>query len=149
MPEDDLSEKISEYLTQASQLADIEGAQGTARLLASMQRLIRHMGLRAEWVPLSDEWAALKDLIEIRKGRFGNRIHLGSMPVAALFAPRMALVGAAEEACAPDELLRDPACEFEIEVQIRQDVALGYVLRMTVRRTGSNGCEDFQRQWTL
>lgn len=149
MPEDNLSGMISEFLTQASQLADIEGAQGTARLLASMQRLVKHMGLRAQWVPLSDEWAALKDLIEIRKGRFGNRIHLSQMPLVMIFVPHMALVSAAEEACAPDEMLKDPACEFEIEVQIRQDVAVGYVLRMIIRKTGADGCEETQRQWTL
>jgi hypothetical protein len=44
---------------------------------------------------LSDEWAALEDLIEIRKGRFGNRIHLSQMPFATIFMPHMALVGAA------------------------------------------------------
>ena len=149
MEKEDLSGKICEYLTPASQLADIEGAQGTARLLASMQRLIRYAALRSGWVPLTDEWAALKDLIEIRKGRFGNRIHLGTMPQAALFVPRMALVNAAEEACAPDEMLRDPAREFEIEAQVHQDMALGYQLRLTVHRAGTRGDADFMRQWTL
>ena len=149
MPEDNLSGKISEFLTQASQLADIEGAQGTARLLASMQRLVKHMGLCAQWVPLSDEWAALKDLMEIRKGRFGNRIHLSPMPLTALFVPRMALVGSTEEICAPEAMLKDPLCEFEIEVQVRQDVAVGYVLRVIIRKTGADGCEETQRQWTL
>ena len=149
MERDDLPGKICDYLTQASQLADIEGAQGTARLLASMQRLVRHAALCRDWVPLADEWAALKDLIEIRKGRFGNRIHLGPMPCAALFVPRMALVNAAEAACAPDEMLRAPACEYEIEVQIRQDMALGYRLRMAVRKTGVCEGADFVRQWTL
>ncbi len=149
MGQGDLSEMIGEFLTQASQLADIEGAQGTARLLASMQRLVRYMGSRAEWVPLPEEWAVLKDLIEIRKGRFGNRFHLGSAPRAALFVPRMALVGAAEEICAPDELLRDPLCEFEIEAKILQDVATGYALVMTVRKTGAGGQEEIERRWPL
>lgn len=149
MGQGDLSEMISEFLTQASQLADIEGAQGTARLLASMQRLVRYMGSRAEWVALPEEWAVLKDLIEIRKGRFGNRIHLRPAPRAALFVPRMALVGAVEELCAPDELLRDPLCEFEIEAKILQDVATGYALVMTVRKTGAGGQEETERRWPL
>ena len=144
-----LSEMIGEFLTQASQLADIEGAQGTARLLASMQRLVRHMESRAEWVPLPEEWAALKDLIEIRRGRFGNRIHLLPSPRAALFVPRMALVGAAEELCAPDELLKGPPCEFEIEAKILQDVAAGYVLVMTVRKTSADGQQETERRWPL
>ena len=144
-----LSEMISEFLTQASQLADIEGAQGTARLLASMQRLVRYMESRAEWVPLPEEWAVLKDLMEIRKGRFGNRIHLGPTPRAALFVPRMALVGAAEELCAPDEMLRDPLCEFEIQAKILQDVATGYALLMTVKRTSADGQEETERRWPL
>jgi len=148
MTSGDLSEIIGEFLTQASQLADIEGAQGTARVLASMQRLVRHMGLRAEWVPLPDEWAALKDLIEIRKGRFGNRIHLGAMPPGAVFVPRMALAGAAAEVCAPDEMLKDPACEFEIEAEVAEHAG-GCTLQMTVRKTGADGCGDYHRQWAL
>jgi len=148
MGQEELSEKISEFLTQASQLADIEGAQGTARLLASMQRLIRYMGSRAQWVPLPDEWAVLQDLIEIRKGRFGNRIRLAPMPRAALFVPRMALVGAADELCAPDELLKDPLCEFEIEARVLEG-AEGCTLRMAVRRTGADGREETERRWTL
>ena len=149
MGQGDLSEMISEFLTQASQLADIEGAQGTARLLISMQRLVRYMGSRADWVQLPEEWAVLKDLIEIRKGRFGNRIHLGPAPRAALFVPRMALVGAAEELCAPDELLRDPLSEFEIEARILQDVSQGYSLVMTVRKTGAGVQEEIERRWLL
>ena len=144
-----LSEMISEFLTQASQLADIEGAQGTARLLASMQRLVRYMESRAGWVPLPEEWAVLKDLMEIRKGRFGNRIHLGPAPRAALFVPRMALVGAAEELCAPDEMLRDPLCEFEIQAKILHDVATGYALLMTGKRTSAEGQEETERRWPL
>jgi hypothetical protein len=149
MGQGDLSDMISEFLTQASQLADIEGAQGTARLLASMQRLVRYMESRAEWVPLPEEWAVLKDLMEIRKGRFGNRIHLGPAPRAALFVPHMALVGAAEELCAPDEMLRDPLCEFEIQAKILHDVATGYVLLMTVKRTSADGQEETERRWPL
>lgn len=149
MEQGDLTGMISEFLTQASQLADIEGAQGTARLLASMQRLVRYMGSCADWVPLSEEWAVLKDLIEIRKGRFGNRIHLARAPRAAIFVPRMSLVGTAEELCAPDELLEDPLCEFDIEVKILQDVATGYVLHMNVRKNGADRRKEMERRWAL
>ena len=142
-------EKWIQCLTQASQLAYVEGAQGTARLLGCMQRLARYSMRSAEWAPFSEEWERLKDLVEIRRGLFGERIRLYDAPDTALFVPCMSLVEAVGEIGVFDAPVEDASCEIDVIVQHKQDTAKGCILLLTVRKTTNEETVEAIREWKL
>jgi len=128
------------FLTQASELACVENAQGTHRALTCASRLLRHlsdMGL----APLEDELECLADYLSILKVRFGNRFHLAAFRAEELFVERGSVVSFVDEHIDVERLLNDPDTEYYIDCERHLNVAQGIVLRVHVRECGERAAE--------
>ena len=141
-----LTEQMGEFLMQASELAYVEGAQGTARLLGCMRRILRYVGAARDWVPFADEAAAVRDFMEIRRARFGNRIRLASVADNSLFLPRMSVLDAVMEMCSSEILLADPTAELELRLDYEPTPPGSLTLRVT--NTSAAGECRTERRWT-
>ena len=142
-----LVEQMGEFLMQASELAYVEGAQGTARLLGCMRRIFRYVGATREWVPFADEVAAVRDFVEIRRARFGNRIRLLAVADNSLFLPRMSVLDAVMEACNPEILLTDPAAELELRLDYAPQPAPGCLTLYVTKISATGECQT-EKRWT-
>ncbi|MCL1795592.1 MAG: histidine kinase [Clostridia bacterium] len=129
------------FLTQASELACVENAQGTHRVLTCASRLLRHMS-DTGLAPLADELECLADYLSILKARFGNRFHLAAFPAEELFIERARVISFIDEHIDVERLLNDPDVEYRIEFERRLDVAQETVLRVRVRECGAPASES-------
>jgi len=128
------------FLTQASELACVENAQGTHRALTCASRLLRHMS-DTGLAPLEDEMEGLADYLSILKARFGNRFHLADCRaeewLEGLFVERARVISFVDERIDVERLLNDPDVEYYIDCQRRLDAAL----RVVVREGGEGAAE--------
>jgi len=128
------------FLTQASELACVENAQGTHRALTCASRLLRHMS-DTGLAPLEDELEGLADYLSILKARFGNRFHLMDFRAVewfeGLFVERARVISFVDEQIDVERLLNDPDVEYHIDCQRRLDAAL----RVVVREGGEGAAE--------
>ena len=134
------TEFMRTFLTQASELACVEGAQGTHRVLTCASRLLRHMS-GTGLTPLEDELMCLNDFLSIRKARFGNRFHLTSFCADGLFIARMGIITFVDGHISAERLLNDPDMEYKVDCERHLDVARGVVLRVRVRESGEHMTE--------
>ena len=129
------------FLTQASELACVENAQGTHRALTCASRLFRHMS-DTGLAPLADELECLSDYLSILKARFGNRFHLTAFHAEGLFIERARVISFVDEHIDVERLLNDPDVEYHIACERRLDVAKGIVLRVHARECGEPASES-------
>lgn len=94
-------------LVQASELATIEGAPQTARVLACADRILRYMRHPEDWVPLVSEMLCVKDYLELIHARVGKRVAL-HWPNEELFVKRASVVSFVDEHCSLEEILAQP-----------------------------------------
>ena len=112
------------FLTQASDLAYVEGAYGVHRVLACASRLLRHMA-GAGLAPLEDELKCLTDYLSICKARFGNRFYLQPFRADGLFIERMHVIAFIDEHISAERLLSNPDTEYHIDCEQRLSVSEG------------------------
>jgi len=128
------------FLTQASELACVENAQGTHRALTCASRLLRHMtdtGL----APLEDELECLADYLSILEARFGNRFHLAAFRAEGLFIERARIISFVDEHIDVERLLNDPDVDYRIAFERRSDGALRAAVRECGERTVESVCD--------
>ena len=94
-------------LVQASELATIEGAPQTARVLACADRILRYMQHAEDWVLLSAEMLCVKDYVELIHARVGKRVAL-TWPRDELFVKRFSIVSFVDAHCSLEEILARP-----------------------------------------
>jgi len=129
------------FLTQASELACVEGAQGTHRVLTGASRLLRHMA-GTGLTPLEDELKCLADYLSIHQARFGNRFHLRPFRAEGLFIERAGIIAFINGHISPERLLNDPDMEYCIDCERRLNGTEGAALRVRVRECGERVTES-------
>ena len=124
-------------LVQASELATIEGAPQTARVLACADRILRYMRHPEDWVPLVSEMLCVKDYVELIHARVGKRVAL-VWPKEELFVKRASVVSFIDAHCSLEEILARPG-DYAITLT-QTDGALTAEVRAV--------CEDGERAYT-
>jgi hypothetical protein len=124
-------------LVQASELATIEGAPQTARVLACADRILRYMRHPEDWVQLSAEMLCVKDYVELIHARVGKRVAL-VWPRDELFVKRASIVSFVDEHCSLEEILARPG-DYAISLT-RAESGLVAEVRVTL--------EDGEREFT-
>ena len=82
---------VGDFISRAADLAYVEGAQGTSRLLACLRGVLRYLRQDAEWVPLADELKAVEDYITLCRVRDSDR-RLSLPQADSRFVPHRMLV---------------------------------------------------------
>ena len=131
-------EWLQGVLVQASELATIEGAPQTARVLACADRILRYMRHPEDWVPLASEMACVKDYVELIHARVGKRVAL-TWPKDEVFVKRASVVSFVEAHCSLEEILAQPG-DYAISLT-RADETLTAEVRAA--------SEDGERAYTL
>lgn len=138
---------ISAFISRASELAYIEGAQGTARLLACLHDFIRYMQQEAEWAPLDDELKAVVNYVTLCRLRESAR-GLTLPEENSFFVRRMMLVDAVMQVLTLDSPTDEPDKDLEIRVDVVNHGGNKRLI-LTVEKTLSSGKEKLKRQWDL
>ena len=138
-----MMEFMQAFLTQASELACVEGADGTHRVLTCASRLLRHI-TRAGLAPLEDEMECLADYLSIRTARFGNRFHLRPFYGDGLFIERSLIISFIDGRISTEGLLNDPDMEYRVCCEGRINDTEGTVLRVRVCEYGEHVEESFR-----
>ena len=136
-----MMEFMQAFLTQASELACVEGAHGTHRLLTCASRLLRHMS-DTGLTPLEDELKCLADYLSTRKARFGNRFHLHPFCADSLFIERMSIIAFIHKHISVERLLNNPDMEYHMDCERRLNGAGGAMLRVRVQECGERVTES-------
>ncbi len=124
-------------LVQASELATIEGAPQTARVLACADRILRYMQHAEDWVLLSAEMLCVKDYVELIHARVGKRVAL-TWPRDELFVKRFSIVSFVDAHCSLEEILARPG-DYAIALTRAEEGLLAEVRA---------ACEDGERAYT-
>ena len=109
-------------LVQASELATIEGALQTARVLTCADRILRYMDHEPDWVPLSAEMLCVRDYVELIHARVGKRVQL-TWPCEELFVRRASVMSFVDECCSLEEILAHPG-DYAIDLDIEGGAGL-------------------------
>ena len=139
---------VGDFISRAADLAYVEGAQGTSRLLACLRGFLRYLRQDAEWVPLADELKAVEDYITLCRVRDSDR-RLSLPQADSRFVPHRMLVDSVMQACALDFPANTPGVELGIRVELNDAGDGRCRLILTVDKTIPSGTEQFKRQWEL
>lgn len=133
-------------LVRGEQLANIEGAQETARLLQTTASLMAYLCDERDWGPAGDELRAMRDYGDILRICFARRISLSCELPPDRFIRRRVLLDALLEICSLDDVLSDSAGR-NLEIQILAPVCAedAGACEIRVRTAGDGGCELLRR----
>ena len=135
---------VCDTISRTCDLAYVEGAQGTARLLGCMHTFVRYIIQPNEWTPLSDELAAVKDYITF------CHLHNSNQSVKlpdddSYFVRHMSLVGPVMDLCPIDE----PDMNIDICVEIIRNDTTSKQLVFTIKKESRSKSEEYKQQWDL
>ena len=120
---------IDTVLVRAEQLANIEGAEETAKLLRTFYRLLNYQRDGREWGLVRDEMLAVEDYCLLLRSCFGTRCSVQCTLSPDSFAMRKVLLDAVMDIC-PIDCIVHGRFATEVGISIRaheQDGALADV----------------------
>ena len=103
----DVNRLLNEILIRSEQLANLEGAVETARLLQSTASLMNYFGDERSWGPAGDEMKALRDYGNVLRACFGRKVRIDCALPADLFIRRRVLLNELLKICSTDRILMD------------------------------------------
>lgn len=110
------------FLVNASQMAYVEEAHGTYKLLQSFNELFRYVVKDSKTVMLTDEFRVLKNYIDILKMRYGDRINISipkEIELKNIFIKRLSVLDFI------DNILNDALTRFERFTSTRIELERG------------------------
>lgn len=142
----DMNLLMKAILIRGEQLANIEGALETARLLQSTAALLNYLGDERSWGLLQDEVRVLRDYGNICLNCFGKRLEIECMPSQDMFIRRRVLLNALLEICTPDRILAaESAKNLNLRITAQEDGQEGNLLKLHLRFEDEADGEEYTR----
>lgn len=133
----DMDRLMKAILIRGEQLANIEGAIETAKLLQSTAALLNYLGDERSWGFLRDELCALQDYGDILLSCFGKRVRLECSLSEDLFIRRRVLLSALLEVCTPDRILMNESSKnIDIKITAQSGDQEGNLLKLQLSFEG-------------
>lgn len=139
---------VGDFISRAADLAYVEGAQGTSRLLACLRGFLRYLRQDSAWVPLADELKAVEDYMTLCRV-WDNRRNLTLPDPGSQFVPHRLLVDAVMKACAADFQANQPGTDLSIKIELLNTGQGKALLILMVDKSLPSGAEHLKRQWEL
>ena len=139
---------VGDFISRAADLAYVEGAQGTSRLLVCLCGFLRYLRQDSAWVPLADELKAVEDYMTLCR-MWDSGCNLSLPEPGSQFVPHRLLVDAVMRACAADFQANQPGTDLSVRIELLNPGKGKARLTLTVDKSLPSGAEHLKRQWEL
>lgn len=130
---------LNEILIRGEQLANLEGAGETARLLQSTASLINYFGDERSWGPAGDELNALRDYGNVIRACFGRKMRIDCALPEDLFIRRRVLLNELLKSCSTDRILMDKSDKaIDVRISVLENGEDGTLCALQVSFDGSD-----------